>query len=165
MGEQHKKRTAQFFDSPLNKHLREDITSKDIANVAKSVAVTQDAVRQWRSGYTQPRIEIIVKLAKHLGVTTDYLLGNEEAPTHEKADICKQTGLDADSVSMILSLPDNLKPALNDILSNLAECMDTEKIKRRQEILDENMELKIDLKEVYRSKLNRAVNNLLDDLF
>jgi transcriptional regulator with XRE-family HTH domain len=160
-------RTAQFLDQPLNIHLRKYITSKDVANVASVTGVSQDAVRQWRSGYTQPRIELIGKLAKYFGVTTDYLLGNEEATTHARADICKQTGLDSDSVSMLLSLPDELKPALKRILTNqaflscLADCIDSKKIDSDQKILDANLELNFDLSDVYRNKLEREVGNLI----
>jgi transcriptional regulator with XRE-family HTH domain len=113
------KRTAQFLDSPINRHLREDISAKRVEKVAAAVGVTQDAVRQWRSGYTQPRLGTVVKLAEYLGVTTDYLLGKEVAPTHKQSYTYQQTGLSHEALAAILSLSDEQKADLSKLLSSI----------------------------------------------
>lgn len=43
----------------------------------------------------------IVKLAKQLGVTTDYLLGVEPAPSHAATDVCRYTGLAPHAVEVL----------------------------------------------------------------
>ena len=50
------------------------------SELAKKVGLTRSAVNAWEMSNAIPSTEIIIKLAKIFGVTTDYLLGvdNEE---------------------------------------------------------------------------------------
>lgn len=56
------------------KELRKEksLTQTDIAEMFN---ISTNAVYSWEVGKSQPSIEIITKLAKYFGVTTDYLLG------------------------------------------------------------------------------------------
>jgi len=48
--------------------------------LAKRLSVSKQAVSNWENDNIQPSIEMLVRLAKIFGVTTDYLLGLEEIP-------------------------------------------------------------------------------------
>jgi len=50
------------------------------SGLAKKVSLTRSAVNAWEMNNAIPSTEIIIKLSKLFGVTTDYLLGvdNEE---------------------------------------------------------------------------------------
>ena len=49
-------------------------------SVAKIIGASSGSVTAWKNG-TAPRYSTIVKIAEHFGVTVDYLLGKEKAPT------------------------------------------------------------------------------------
>ena len=48
--------------------------------LAKRLGVTKQAVSNWENGNIQPSIEMLLRLAKLFGVSTDYLLGLENTP-------------------------------------------------------------------------------------
>lgn len=54
--------------------------------VAATLGVSAPSVSDWESGKTKPVMENLVALAALYGVTTDYLLGREEAQQKTPAD-------------------------------------------------------------------------------
>ena len=48
--------------------------------LAKRLGVAKQTVSNWENENIQPSIEMLVRLAKLFGVTTDYMLGLECAP-------------------------------------------------------------------------------------
>lgn len=46
--------------------------------LAKQLGVTKSRVNMWENNGTVPRGDILIKLANYFGVTTDYLLGNND---------------------------------------------------------------------------------------
>lgn len=48
--------------------------------LAKRLKVAKQTVSNWENDNIQPSIEMLVRLAKIFGVTTDYLLGLENTP-------------------------------------------------------------------------------------
>lgn len=48
--------------------------------LAKRLCIAKQTVSNWENENIQPSIEMLVRLAKLFGVTTDYLLGLEEIP-------------------------------------------------------------------------------------
>lgn len=48
--------------------------------LAKKLRVAKQTVSNWENDNIQPSIEMLVRLAKLFGVTTDYLLGLETTP-------------------------------------------------------------------------------------
>ncbi len=46
--------------------------------LAKEVGVASNTITQYESGYSKPKIDVLVKLAVVLKTTTDYLLGLED---------------------------------------------------------------------------------------
>lgn len=48
--------------------------------LAKRLGVAKQTVSNWENENIQPSIEMLVRLSKLLGVTTDYLLGLDNTP-------------------------------------------------------------------------------------
>lgn len=48
--------------------------------LAKRMNISKQTVSNWENDNIQPSIEMLVKMAKIFGVTTDYLLGLEDIP-------------------------------------------------------------------------------------
>ena len=48
--------------------------------LAKRLRVAKQTVSNWENDNIQPSIEMLVRLSKIFGVTTDYLLGLEDTP-------------------------------------------------------------------------------------
>ena len=66
----------------LGQRINELRTAKGWSQVglAKRLRVAKQTVSNWENDNIQPSIEMLVRLAKLFGVTTDYLLGLEETP-------------------------------------------------------------------------------------
>ena len=47
-------------------------------DLAKKLGVTKQTVSNWENGNIQPSIEMLIRISKCFGVTTDFLLGLEE---------------------------------------------------------------------------------------
>ena len=71
--------------------------------LAKKLGVSKQAVSNWENDNIQPSIEMLVRLADAFGVTTDYLLGREEAPR------LNVDGLSEAAVAHIALLIDDLR--------------------------------------------------------
>ncbi|MBC2581779.1 helix-turn-helix domain-containing protein [Clostridium sp. DJ247] len=71
------RRSADFFDKPLNRNIRELLKESNITSskLAQHLGVTGEAVRWWSGGYSRPDIDKIVGIASFFNVSTDYLLG------------------------------------------------------------------------------------------
>lgn len=67
----------------FNERLRELRTTQGLSQVelAKRLDVTKQSVSNWENDNIQPSIDMLVKIAKCLGVSTDYLLGLESGQT------------------------------------------------------------------------------------
>lgn len=48
--------------------------------LAKGLNVTKQTVSNWENDNIQPSIEMLVRISKIFGVTTDYLLGLDDIP-------------------------------------------------------------------------------------
>ena len=49
-------------------------------DLAKKLGVAKQTVSNWENENIQPSIEMLIRLAKLFGITTDYLLGLDEVP-------------------------------------------------------------------------------------
>ena len=47
----------------------------------KRINVSKQCISNWESGYIQPSIDMLVRIAKTFSVSTDYLLGLTDKPT------------------------------------------------------------------------------------
>ena len=67
----------QFFSTRV-KELREK-AGLSMVQLAEQLGVTKSRVNMWENNGTVPRMSVLVELAKVFGVSTDYLLGNDDA--------------------------------------------------------------------------------------
>ena len=69
---------ANHFFSTRVKELREK-SGLSMGQLAKQLGVTKSRVNMWENNGTVPRMNVLVELAKFFNVSTDYLLGNDDA--------------------------------------------------------------------------------------
>lgn len=69
---------SNHFFSTRVKELREK-AGLSMDQLAKQLGVTKSRVNMWENNGTVPRMNILIELAKYFNVTTDYLLGNDDA--------------------------------------------------------------------------------------
>lgn len=67
----------QLFSTRI-KELREN-AGLSMDQLAKKLGVTKSRVNMWENNGTVPRMDVLIELAKFFSVTTDYLLGNDDA--------------------------------------------------------------------------------------
>ena len=67
-----------FYERIKELRLSLGITQVQLAN---KLGVTKQCVSNWESGYIQPSIDMLVRIAKTFSVSTDYLLGLNDKPT------------------------------------------------------------------------------------
>ena len=67
----------QYFSTRV-KELREK-AGLSMDQLAKQLGITKSRVNMWENNGTVPRMNVLVELAKFFNVTTDYLLGNDDA--------------------------------------------------------------------------------------
>lgn len=66
------------------KALRESLGEKQI-DLAQFLSVSQGTLSNWERGVHDPDNEILLRLADHFGVSTDYILGRSDIPTPPSA--------------------------------------------------------------------------------
>lgn len=66
----------------LNKRIHELRTGLGWSQVevAKRLQISKQTVSNWENDNIQPSVDMLVRIARLFGVTTDYLLGLEEVP-------------------------------------------------------------------------------------
>ena len=69
---------SNHFFSTRVKELREK-AGLSMEQLAKQLGVTKSRVNMWENNGTAPRMNILIELAKYFNVTTDFLLGNDDA--------------------------------------------------------------------------------------
>lgn len=80
-------------------------------------------LRAWQTyeqGVSEPKFEVLCKIADVFGVTTDYLLGREPAPD-PFADLNLNKESETNVIDKYMSLPPNIRACLMDVLLQLAD--------------------------------------------
>jgi transcriptional regulator with XRE-family HTH domain len=77
------------------------LENKKQKELAKELGVTDNTISYFCSGKRTPNISQIVKIAKYLNVSTDYLLGIERGSTPEKTALISALGLSEDCIGII----------------------------------------------------------------
>ena len=67
----------QYFSTRV-KELREK-AGLSMDQLAQLLGVTKSRINMWENNGTVPRMNVLIELSKFFNVTTDYLLGNDEA--------------------------------------------------------------------------------------
>lgn len=89
----------------LNERIKELRTSRGLTQVdlAKELNVSKQCISNWENNNIQPSVDMLVKIAKHFSVSTDYLLGIDN---HQVIDVC---GLTDVQISHIRQIIDDIK--------------------------------------------------------
>ena len=69
--------------------------------LADKIGISRQSVTLYEREARIPDIEVLAKIASYFGVSADYLIGLEDARTHEGADISARTGLSAQAVEVL----------------------------------------------------------------
>lgn len=80
-------------------------------------------LRAWQTyeqGVSEPKFEVLCKIADVFGVTTDYLIGREPAPD-PFADLNLNKESETNVIDKYMSLPPNIRACLMDVLLQLAD--------------------------------------------
>ena len=95
-------------------HLRES-RGLTQANLAVALEVKRETINQWESGTRQIKAEHIAKLATHLGVTADYILGISLVETNDIQikGVCDYLSLDEESIAIIRNYPKAVRQLLS----------------------------------------------------
>ena len=76
-----------FYERIKELRLSLGITQVQLAN---KLGVTKQCVSNWESGYIQPSIDMLVRIAKTFSVSADYLLGLSDTPTLDVAGLTSE---------------------------------------------------------------------------
>lgn len=89
----------------LNENIKLLRLSQNISQVelARRLGVTKQSVSNWENDNIQPSVEMLVKIAKCLKVSTDYLLGLD------KQKVIDATGLTETQISHIKQIIEDIK--------------------------------------------------------
>lgn len=103
-------------------NLKEIRKSKGISQeqVAADLGISVRALQNYEYGQREPNVEMIIKIAKYYGVTSDYLLGLEPAP-NPFGDVNLSTEDEQEVFSKYMSLPEDVRAVILDVLVQLAD--------------------------------------------
>jgi transcriptional regulator with XRE-family HTH domain len=107
-----KKNRVPEFRIIINK-LRGDLSQEEFA---KKIGISRQTLGLYESGDRIPDIEVILKFAKALNVTTDYLLGRAECSAPEDEEISKATGLSEKAIMALAEYSGSNKKLINDMI-------------------------------------------------
>ena len=101
-----KQNPAENFNKPLAVRLRAliDESGHSKADLGKEIGVSRQAINDYTLGNSVPDANNLLKLAKYFGVTSDYLLGLDEAKTHEQSDAAKILALSGKTIQHLCHL-------------------------------------------------------------
>ena len=77
----------------LNERIRELRLAAGFSQVelAEKLGVSKQSVSNWENDNIQPSVEMLIKISKVFGVTTDYLLGLDDTPRLDVSGLSIET--------------------------------------------------------------------------
>lgn len=94
-----------------------DASGKTQAKIAEDLGMTPQALSYYANG-REPSYDTLIAIAKYFGVTTDYLLGVSDHKSDENSAISKQIPLSDKAINFLKSVPSDLQPTLDMLLSD-----------------------------------------------
>ncbi len=124
IGNSEQYETKRRFATNLNELLAEK--EKSQKELSQETNIKESSISDYRNGNSEPKITSVNSIAKSLGVSVDYLLGNTDVKSTDMKirEICRVTGLTEQSLSVLFryTKPSNNKtqylPILNMLLSS-----------------------------------------------
>lgn len=122
-----KSTNTEAYNKDFPRRLREVMQEKGETQqiVGDAIGKTRQAVGYYADGSSSPDWETIVKIAKHFGVSTDYLLGLTDQPTlnTEIRAICDYTGLSERSIQELNYCKSVFKEHVTNIIADLIDAI------------------------------------------
>ena len=94
----NEKREKAKFPARLSELLEKNKESQE--DLAKIIGVSQQQIDHYTKGHSKPKIENLITIAMHYGVSVDWLIGVPDAP--EKMDATKQSVMEYTGLSETL---------------------------------------------------------------
>ena len=94
-----------------------DASGKTQAKIAEDLGMTPQALSYYANG-REPSYDTLIAIAKYFGVTIDYLLGVSDHKSDENSAISKQIPLSDKAIDYLKSVPPELHPTLNLLISD-----------------------------------------------
>ena len=93
----------------LDERIKELRLARGLSQVdlADSLGVTKQSVSNWENSNIQPSIDMLMRLANYVSVSTDYLLGMDDR------DYIEVTGLDDKELAHIRQIIDDIRKKQN----------------------------------------------------
>lgn len=136
MGNKQNRREGKFYYSAVNSRIRKRLddfgwTAVDLKNSLREngLSLTGEAIRQWISGYSQPKLENIPVVAAALRCSVAYLFGVDTLPDMMDTQVSDRTGLAQPALDWLYKANEadlfmvNLMfatGAINDVVSGIA---------------------------------------------
>ena len=121
IGNSEQDETKRRFATNLNELLAEK--EKSQKELAQETNIKESSISDYRNGNSEPKITSVNSIAKSLGVSVDYLLGNTDVKSTDMKirEICRVTGLNEQSLAVLMSYtkPKNKKTQYLSILNLL----------------------------------------------
>lgn len=98
----------------FGKRLRELRGSAKQTDAAQELGINYSTYAMYEVDRREPNFDTLVSVAKHYGVTTDYLLGISDckSPDIEEQAICKKTGLWYNAVKKLIEIQNHQRKAI-----------------------------------------------------
>ena len=106
--------------------------------LADDLGITRASLEYYEKGKRKPDLEMIVKIAKNLHVSTDYLLGLTQAATVDKdiQAICDYTGLSSTAISVLTDFLSDNEKGIEDYTYNIEHEWYCDSITDQRDILN-----------------------------
>ena len=82
------------------RYLREQRGMNQI-EAAESLGQAVSTYNKWENAKNRPEIDTVIKIAQYYNCSVDYLVGIEDSPRRETADIVARTGLSDEAVKVL----------------------------------------------------------------
>jgi transcriptional regulator with XRE-family HTH domain len=116
-----KNKITQDIALRISKFIEENnLIDKEFATLT---GIPKSTLNGYRNGNSEPKLDAIVKLAKGMNVSTDYLLGikKSKSPNYGIDYIIEKTGLSEEAVENLIRLKGTYKDSLIKLISFLIE--------------------------------------------
>ena len=80
------------------------------------IAANHNSFNNWKT--QMPGSDVVIKIAQHFNVTTDYLLGLSESPSPPLTDLSEQ---EADLITAFRNIDNKGRDSISNIINSLAE--------------------------------------------
>lgn len=112
--EKVKSYNTENYNSITAIRLRELVGDRTIKSVAKEIGITRQSLAKYLDGSTSPKADTLSVLAEYFGVTSDYLLGENNSVEKNMEVFMCNTGMSLETINVLLGLNQGTQPLFGD---------------------------------------------------